>query len=327
MKAIVCTEYGSPDVLQLKDVEKPVPQDDEILVKIYVTAVTTGETRMRGLDVPAGLGLIFRLAMGWRKPRNRIMGIDFAGKIESVGSRVTKFKKGDKVFGSSGSGSYAEYLTIAEDKAVTLKPSNVSYGEAAAIPFGALTSLIYLRDLGNIQSGQRILVNGASGCLGTYAVQLSKYFGADVTGVCSTSNVEWVKALGADTVIDYTKKNFTHQDVTYDIIFDTVDKITFSDSKAALTPKGRFLMASAGVPQWLQVLWTAMAGSKKAVAALAVFTKEDLNFVKELIEEEKLQPVIDRTYALEQMAEAHRYVDKGHKKGNVVIIVDDTINT
>lgn len=327
MKAIVCTQYGSPDVLQSKEVEKPVPQDDELLIKIYATAVTTGETRVRGLNVPRGFRLPLRLAMGWGKPRNPIMGIDFAGKVESVGSGVTQFKKGDKIFGSSGSGSYAEYLTIAEDKSITLKPSNISYEEAAAVPFGALTSLIYLRDLGKIQSGQRILVNGASGCLGTYVVQLGKYFGAHVTGVCSTSNVEWVKALGADTVIDYTKKNFTRQDVTYDINFDTVEKITFSDSKAALTPKGRFLMASTGVPQWFQVLWTAMTGSKKAVAALAVFTKEDLNFVKELIEEEQLKPVIDRTYALEQVSEAHRYVDKGHKKGNVVIIVEDKIKT
>lgn len=326
MKAIVCTKYGPPDVLQSKEVEKPVPHDNEILVKIYTTTVTTGETRMRGLNVPDGFGLPFRLAIGWKKPINPILGIDFAGKIESVGSGVTQFKKGDKVFGSSGSGSYAEYLTIAENKAITLKPPNLSYEEAAAIPFGALSSLIYLRDLGKIQSGHRILVNGASGCLGTYAVQLGKYFGAEVTGVCSTSNVDWVKTLGADAVIDYTKENFTRQDQTYDIIFDTVGKITFSDCKGALKSNGRFLMASpAGVLHWFQVLWTAMAGSKKAMAALAVFTKEDLNFVKELIEEEKLKAVIDREYALEQMVEAHRYVDKGHKKGNVVIIVEDKI--
>ncbi len=325
MKAIACTKYGPPDVLQPKEVEKPVPKDDEILIKIYATAVTTGDIRMRGLNVPAGFGLPLRLAMGWGKPRNPIMGIDFAGKIESVGSAVTQFKKDDKVFGSGGSGSYAEYLTIAEEKAITLKPSNLTHEEAAAVPFGALSSLIYLRDLGKIQSGQRILVNGASGCLGTYAVQLGKYFGAEITGVCSTSNVEWVKALGADTVIDYTKENFTRQGVTYDIIFDTVGKITFSNCKAALKPKGRFLMAVAGAPQWLQVLCTSVTGSKKAVAGVAVFTKEDLNFVKELIEEEKLKPVIDRKYTLEQMAEAHRYVDKGHKKGNVVITVEDII--
>lgn len=327
MKAIACTQYGSPDVLQLKEVEEPVPKEDEILIKIYTTAVTTGDTRIRGLNVPAGFGLPLRLAMGWGKPRNPILGIDFAGIIESVGSGVTQFKIGDKVFGSGGSGSYAEYLTIDEDKAITLIPSNLSYDEAAAVPFGALSSLIYLRDLGKIQSGQRILVNGASGCLGTYAVQLGKYFGAEVTGVCSTSNVEWVKALGADTVIDYTRENFTRKDVTYDIIFDTVGKITFSDCKAALKPKGRFLMAFAGAPQWLQVLSTSVVGSKKAVAGMAVFTKEDLNFVKDLIEEEKLKPVIDRKYALEQMAEAHRYVDEGHKKGNVLISVVDKIET
>lgn len=252
------------------------------------------------------------------------MGIDFAGKIEWVGSEVIQFKKGDKVFGSGGSGSYAEYLTIAEDKAITLKPSNLTYEEAAAVPFGALSSLIYLRDLGKIQRGQRILVNGASGCLGTYAVQLGKYFGAKVTGVCSTSNVEWVEALGADNVIDYTKEDFTHHDVTYDIIFDTVGKITFTDCKAALKQNGRFLMAVGDVPKFLQVLWTSVTSSKKAVAGVAVFTKKDLNFVKELVEEEKLKPIIDRSYTLEQIAEAHRYVDKGHKKGNVVLTVEHT---
>lgn len=322
MKAIACTKYGPPEVLQPKEVEKPVPKDDEVLVRVYATAVTSGDARMRGLNVPTGFGLPMRLAMGWGKPRNPVMGIDFAGEIESVGSKVTQFKKGDRVLGSGGSGSYAEYLTIAEDKTVVLMPSNLTYEEAAAVPFGALSSLIYLRDLGKIQSGQRILVYGASGCLGTYAVQLGKYYETEVTGVCSTSNVEWVKALGADWVIDYTKEDFTQQDGLYDIIFDTVGKITFSGSKSALKPKGLLLMAAANVPQFLQVLWTSVASNKKAVAGIAVFTKKDLKFVRELIGEEKLKPIIDRHYPLERMAEAHRYVDKGHKKGNVVITVE-----
>lgn len=324
MKAIVCTKYGPPEVLQPKEVEKPDPKDDEILVRICATAVTSGDARMRGLNAPAGFGLPMRLALGWSKPRNPIIGIDFSGEVESVGNEVTQFKKGDKVFGSGGSGAYAEYLTIAEEKTVLVKPDNLSFEEAAAVPFGALSSLYYLRDLGKIQSGQCMLVNGASGCLGTYAVQLGNYFGAEVTGVCSTANVEWVKALGAETVIDYTKEDFMRNNVMYDIIFDTVGKISFSGSKVALKKQGRFLIGAGGVPQLLQALWTFVGGGKKAVGGVAVFTKKDLNFVKKLIEEEKLKPVIDRIYTLEQLAEAHRYVDKGHKKGNVVISVDDS---
>lgn len=319
MKAIVCTAYGSPDMLQLTKTEKPVPKDDEVLVKVYATAVTTGDARIRGLNVPSGFGLPMRLALGWNKPRNPVLGLDFAGIIELAGSGVTQFKEGDEVFGSGGSGSYAEYLTIAEDKAITVKPAGLSFEEAAAVPFGALSSLVYLRDLGKIQSGQRLLVNGASGCLGSYAVQLGSYFGAEVTGVCSSSNTAWVKELGAREVIDYLSEDFTRQNTTYDIIFDTVGKVLFSDAGRVLAPEGRFLMAVAGLPEWLQVLRTSFAGGKKAVAGVAAFTKSDLNFVRDLIEDEKLKPVIDKTYPLEQMAEAHRYVDKGHKKGNVVI--------
>lgn len=322
MKAMTAEKYGSPDVLQLREVEKPVPKDNEVLIKVFATSVTTGDARIRGLNVPAGFGLMVRLMFGFRKPRNPVLGIDFAGEVESVGRTAEQFKKGDPVFGSGGSGAYAEYLTIPEGKTVVLKPDILTYEEAAAIPFGALSSLIYLRDLGKIQSGQRILINGASGCLGTYAVQLGKYYGAEVTGVCSGANVEWVRALGADHVIDYTKEDFTHQDKTYDIIFDTVGNRSFSDCKQSLKKQGRFLMAVAGFPQWLLTFRTAVTGGKKAVAGVALPSKKDLNFIKNLVEAEKIKPVIDECFPLERLAEAHSYVDQGHKKGNVVINIE-----
>ncbi len=326
MKAMIAERYGPPEVLQLGEVEKPVPKDDEILVGIYASAVTTADARLRGSNAPFGFGILMRLMIGVRKPRNPIFGIDFAGEVESIGDKVTQFNEGDLVFGAGGSGTYAEYLTISEDKSVLLKPAKLTFEEAAAVPFGAVSSLIYLRDLGKIQSGQKILINGASGCLGTYAVQLGKYFGAEVTGVCSTANIDWVMELGADNVIDYTKEDFTRQDKTYDIIFDTVGKISFSDCKQSLKQNGRFLMAVAGLPQWFQVPWSFATGNKKAVAGVALSSKKDLHFVKELIEAEKIKPIIDRCYPLEQLPEAHRYVDKGHKKGNVIITVEDHVN-
>lgn len=320
MKAIVCLKYGPPDVLQLQEVPKPAPKDHEILVKIHAAAATSGDARVRGLNVPFGFGLMTRAIFGFTKPRNPIFGMDFAGEVESVGQNVSSFKIGDRVFGSSDAfGAYAEYLTISEEKAVTQMPAHLGYEEAAAIPFGATASLVYLRDLGKIDRGQTILINGASGSLGTAAVQLGKYFGAEVTGVCSTSNMEMVKELGADTVIDYTKENFTDRDENYNIIFDTVGKTSFSACKGSLKTEGRFLMAVAGIPQFLKVLWTSMASRKKAVAGVAIATKEDINVVKEMVDTGELQPVIDRSYPLEKTAEAHEYIDRGHKKGNVVI--------
>ena len=228
---------------------------------------------------------------------------------------------GNEVFGAAGSGAYAEYLTVSEDDAVTQKPTNLTFEQAAAVLFGALSSLVYLRDLGQIKKGYQILVNGASGGLGTYAVQLGKYYGAEVTGVCSKSNVEWVKSMGADRVIDYTTENFTDQDKTYDIIFDTVGKIFYGDCKKSLKDNGRFLMAVAGIPQFLLMFWTSIMSNKKAIGGVAEFSKEDLNFIKELVERGLVQPIIDRHHSLENMVQAHRYVDEGHKKGNVVITV------
>ncbi len=320
MKAIICTKYCPPDVLQLKEVKKPTSKDNEVLIRIYATTVTSGDSRVRSVKVPLGFGLLSRMYFGILAPRRTILGLELAGEVEAVGKDVRLFKEGDQVFGSSDNfGCHAEYVALPKDGVIATKPANMTYEEAAAVPFGAISSLVFLRDFGKIQSGQKVLINGASGGLGTFAVQLAKDFGAEVTGVCSTSNLELVKSLGADNVIDYTKEDFTKGGETYDIIFDTVGKTSFSRCKSSLKQNGRCLLAVAGVPYFLQMLWTSMIGSKKAVCGVANFTKEDLIFVKELIEAGKIKSVIDRRYPLEQAAEAHSYVEKGHKKGNVVI--------
>jgi NADPH:quinone reductase-like Zn-dependent oxidoreductase len=305
MKAIICTKYGSPDVLQLKDVEKPTPKNNEVLIKIFATAVTASDCIVRGFKVPIALWIPMALAVGFPKPRQPILGMVLAGEVESVGKNVKSFKKGDQVFGFDRFvfGAYAEYKCLSEEGMLAIKPTNLNYEEAAAIPFGGLLALPYLRK-GNIQSGQKILIYGASGAVGTSAVQLAKYYGAEVTGVCSTTNLELVKSLGADTVIDYTKEDFTNRCDLYDLIFDAVGKrksIAFQGKKA-LTPNGKYISVDDGSPK-VQI--------------------EDLILLKELVEAGKIKPVIDRCYSLEQMAEAHRYVDKGHKKGNVIITVKE----
>jgi NADPH:quinone reductase-like Zn-dependent oxidoreductase len=321
MKAIVCTKYGTPDVLQLKEVGKPTPTDNEILVRIYSTSVNSGDVRIRKADPFA-----VRLFFGLFRPKIGILGTVFAGEIEAVGKDVNRFKVCDQVFGSTGMsfGAYAEYICLPEEGAVALKPANMTYEEAAAIPFGATTSSIFLRDKGNIQSGQKVLIYGASGALGTAAVQLAKYFGAEVTGVCSTTNLELVKSLGADKVIDHTQEDFTKSGETYDIVFDTIGKSPFSGCLRSLKEKGVYLKAvHMDLLPILRGLWTSMTSTKKVIGAIAIPRKEDLIFLKDLIEAGKMKSVIDRSYPLEQIAEAHSYVEKGHKKGNVIITVTE----
>jgi NADPH:quinone reductase-like Zn-dependent oxidoreductase len=324
MKAIVYTEYGPPDVLQLKEVEKPTPKEDEVLVRVYATTVTAGDVKVRSFkNIPTMYWLLYRLYLGLRKPKRTILGMELAGEVESVGKDVKQFRKGDQVFANSPQGSwgaYAQYICLPEEGVVTTKPSNMTYEEAAAVPYMGLSALFYLRK-GNTQKGHKVLINGASGSVGTYAVQLAKYFGAEVTGVCSTTNLELVKSLGADKVIDYTKEDFAKTSQTYDLIFDAVGKSSFSRCKGSLKQKGIYLSTLPTLLLYLQMLWTSRSSGKKAIYLEPIVTKEDLIFLKELIEARKLKSVIDRRYPLEQTAEAHRYVDKGHKKGNVVITV------
>jgi NADPH:quinone reductase-like Zn-dependent oxidoreductase len=324
MKAIVYEKYGPPEVLQLKEVEKPTPREDEVLIKVYATSVTSSDANMRGfVFVPSGFRLLTRLSLGLRNPKKPILGNDLAGEIEAVGKDVKLFRNDDQVFGidAIGRSAYAEYKCMPEEMGLAIKPANLTYEEAAAVPNGALTALTFLRDKGNIQSGQELLINGASGMIGTYAVQLAKYYGAEVTGVCSTTNLELVRSLGADNVIDYTKEDFTKSGETYDAILDTVGNLTFSRCKSSLKQNGLYLPTPGGVLEIVQMLWTSIIGGKKVLIASGSERKEDLIFLKELVEAGKINPVIDRRFPLEQMAEAHRYVDSGHKKGNVVITV------
>jgi len=313
MKAIVYTEYGPPEVLQPKEVDKPVLLDNEVLIKIHATTVTSGDWQIRKGDL-----FSMRLVYGLGRPRRTILGFELSGVIESTGKDVKRFRKGDQVFASAGikGGAYAEYICLPEDGLLATKPANLTYEEAAAVPIGGLTALRFARHA-NIQSGQRVLIYGASGSVGTYAVQLAKYFGAEVTGVCSTTNLEMVRSIGADSVIDYTQEDFSQDGEIYDVILDAVSKSSFSRCKSSLKEDGIYLATRPA----LSMLWTSLIGSKKAKMAPTTERPEDLVFLKELLEAGEIKPVVDRRYPLEDIVEAHRYVSKDHKKGNVVITV------
>lgn len=307
MKAVIYTKYGPPNVLQLKEVEKPVPRDREVLVKIHATTVTIGDTIMRSFNLPNISGwqkFMARLILGWRKPRRHILGMELAGEIEAIGRKVTRFKTGDPIFASTFAvnfGGHAEYKCLPENGVLALKPVNLTYEQAAAVPGAGQTAWHCLKK-GKIQPGQKILIYGASGAVGTFAVQLaSRQFGADLTGVCGTANLELVKSLGASQVIDYTRQDFTQSGETYDAIFDAVGKLTPAQGKKALKSSGTYINVHADSD-----------GSDKLA---------NLLLLKELVEAGKLKPVIDRVYPLEQIVEAHRYVELGHKRGNVVITV------
>ncbi len=311
MKAVICTKYGPPEVLQFKEVEKPIPKDNEVLIKVRATTAHIGDTKIRRLEPDLGPVIDFffkplmRMMLGFKGPRNKILGMELAGDIEAVGKDVTLFKIGDPVFASTEfrMGTYAEYCCIPEDRILAIKPTNMTYEEAAPVSNGGLTALIHLRKA-NIQKGQKILIYGASGSVGTYAVQIAKYFGGEVTAVCSTANLRMVKSIGADKVIDYTKEDFTQSGDAYDVIFDAVGKIASSKRKISLTKSGMYLSA------------LALSGN-------VILKVEDLIFLKELCEAGKLKSVIDKCYPFEQIIEAHKYVELGHKKGNVVISLNN----
>jgi len=313
MKAIVYHNYGSPDVLKLKEIEKPVPNDDEVLVKVHAAAVTPYDWHFL-----TGTPFVARIMTGLFKPKNNILGFDTAGRIEAVGKNIKQFKPGDEVFGRC-SGGYAEYTCAPADE-LYLKPTGMSFEKAAAIPLSALTALICLCDLGQMKSGQKVLINGASGGVGTLAVPIAKLFGAEVTGVCSTRNLDLVRSIGADRVIDYTREDFTQKEVRYDLIFDAVGKSSFSDCKHALSPKGIYVTTNFSPTLALLGLWISMTGSRKMIPMPPKGPGRSIRkLFEKLLEAGKLTPVIDRYYALNEVPEAFRYYEKGHARGRVVI--------
>ena len=326
MKAILHARYGSPDLLRFEEVGKPAPKDDEVLIKVHATTVSTGDCNMRNFTfVTKSMLPMAKLMFGIGKPwKERILGTELAGEIVGAGKDVVRFKLGDRVFGSTGmaGGGHAQYTCLHETAALAIKPDSLSWEEAVAIPFGANAALYYLRDLGKIQDGHRLLIIGASGSIGSAGVQLAKHFGATVTAVCSGANVELVKSLGADKVIDYTKEDFTKNSETYDLILDVVGATTFERCQKSLKPQGVFLSCIMGLPDVARSLWASIAGGKKIKGGVAINNLERMTFITELTAAGILKPVIDRRYPLEQIAEAFKHVEHGHKKGNVVITVE-----
>jgi NADPH:quinone reductase-like Zn-dependent oxidoreductase len=325
VKAVICTAYGSPDVLQLIELEKPIPKDGEVLIRIHATTVTRADCELRRFSFPGWIWLPLRLWFGVLKPRVRVLGQEFAGQVEAVGKDVTSFVPGDRVFGTTGIGlgAHAEYICLREhsDTGELAKiPANTTYAEAAAVPYGGCEALRFLRK-GNIQGGQKVLIIGAGGSFGTFAVQLAKFFGAEVTAVDSAGKLDMLRSIGADHVIDYAERDVTASGEAYDLIFDVVCRVPLSRLLRILRPNGRALLANPQTSHLVRGLWTSMTSNKKVTFGVVSGSNEDLPFLGELIEAGKLRPVIDRRYALEEIAEAHRYAETEQKKGNIVIMV------
>ncbi|MCJ7458880.1 MAG: NAD(P)-dependent alcohol dehydrogenase [candidate division Zixibacteria bacterium] len=329
MKAIVYTKYGPPDVLELKEEEKPTPKEDEVLVKVHAASVNAGDWHiLRGKPL-----LIRLMGFGLLKPKNKILGSDIAGRVEAVGRNVKQFQPDDEVFGNisdCGWGGFAEYV-CARENALALKPANISFEEAAAVPMAAITALQGLRDKGQIQPGQKVLINGASGGVGTFAVQIAKSFGAEVTGVCSTRNLDMVRSIGADQVIDYTREDFTQSGQRYDLILAANGYHSISDYKRALSPKGTYVMTGGSLAQMFQAMllgpWISMTGSKKMGSLMSKPNQKDLVFMKELLKAGKVKPVIDRRYTLSEVPEALRYLEEEHARGKIIITLEHNNKT
>ena len=322
MKAIICPKYGPPEILQLGDIEKPVPKEKEVLIKIHATTVTAGDCEIRGLKFPPMMKLLIRLGFGLKGPRRKVIGQEFAGEIEAVGKSVTRFKKGDKIFGSPGMklGTYAEYCCLPEDGPMIIKPPEITFGEGAAIPLGGLEALHFLRK-GNIQKGEKVLIIGAGGSIGTAGIQLARNFGGKITAIDSTSKLDKMLSIGAEQVIDFTKEDFTKMGQTYDVIFDIVGKNSFSDCIGLLNENGRYLIANPGLSHKFKAILLSMRSNKKVISDYTVQRSEDLSYLAEQIVGGKIKILIDKVFPLEQMVKAHQYVETGAKKGNLVITV------
>jgi NADPH:quinone reductase-like Zn-dependent oxidoreductase len=320
MKAFICTNYGSPDVLELREVPKPIPKDDEILIKVRATTVSSGDWRVRSLELPRGFGLLGRLALGVRRPRQPILGTELAGDVEAVGKDVRNFEPGDAVFAFSGAkmGCHAEYTVVRQGSPIAKKPASLTYDEAATLSFGNMTALDFFRR-GKLSAGEDVLVNGASGAVGVAAVQLAKHLGAHVTAVCSRRNHELVRSLGADELIDHTTQDFAENGKSYDVIVDTAGTAPYVRSKRSLKAGGRLLLVLSGLPEIVSIPWVRLSTGVEVVAGPASERAEDLQVIAKLAESGELKPVVDRRYAFAQMADAHRYVDAGHKRGSVVV--------
>jgi NADPH:quinone reductase-like Zn-dependent oxidoreductase len=318
VRAAVAERYGSPEVVEVREIPKPTPGDGEILIRIHATTISAGDVRLRAFRVPAVYWIPFRIEKGILRPKDPVLGVEFSGEIEAVGSSVTRFRSGDEVYGYDVNGCHAEYKRMSQDGAVTRKPANMAWEEAAAVPHGALAALYFLRKAG-IGPGKKVLINGAAGAVGIFAVQLAKHFGAEVTGVGKTDDLDLVRSLGADAVIDYTSEDFTEKDEAYDVILDTPGTLTFAGCRASLTPTGALVVLIATPLQFLQAFWTGRRGGKRVIVGVAPESAEALDELREMIEAGAIRTVISRRYRLDEIVEAHRFVDQGHKTGNVVI--------